>query len=669
MVNQAIHKNTGSSSIPRNALKTRINFGSTVGTNFLAQLFRLTDSLQALIIGVAVFVIYANSIPNGYVLDDANVVQQNAYTQKGFSGIPDILSKDSFHGRHGDRSYYSRYYRPLSLVTFAIEHGLWGDIPYISHFINVLLYAITCIILWLILKNYFFPHSSDLPLLITLLFAVHPVHTEVVANIKGRDEILSLLFALAALYFSFAYMQKRQWLALTSVLVCFFLALISKENAVTYVGIIPLAIFFFSNISLRKIIEFTFILLGVLAFYMLLRHKIVGGTSFDVPALDLMMNRFFDSPPGERYATSFYIIAFYIKLLFFPHPLSWDYAYKEIPFFTFSDPAIWAVLAMHLLLVGASLWLLPKKNPVAFGVLYFYMSIFLVSNLVLNIGGFVGERFLYQASVGFVIVIGLLICKIPIPSPAMQRAFIFSLSGLLLILGSGKTIARNFDWADNITLFLKDVNAAPGSARANHAAGVINLFLSQQEKDPQKKKKLMDKSIVYLRKAIAIYPKYADANLEIGRAFLVQGEPDSVEKYWVKFQKDLMFPDEHPQVQQNKQYLSDLYHRKAKELYTAGKLQEALQLLDKALSHYPPNHAAWYDKGVYLMATNDLEQMTICFEKAVELNPRSIPYLYNLAVSYFFARRYDKAKLYFNQILAIDPNHPDTKKALSQIPN
>jgi tetratricopeptide (TPR) repeat protein len=668
MANQAIHKNTGASS-SRDASRTRISFGSQVGTNFLAELFRLTPSLEALIIGIVVFIIYANSIPNGYALDDANVVQQNAYTQKGFAGIPDILSKDSFHGRHGDRSYYSRYYRPLSLVTFAIEHGLWGDIPYVSHFINVLLYGITCIILWLTLKNYFFPHSSDLPLLITLLFAVHPIHTEVVANIKGRDEILSLLFALAALYLSFSHMQKRGWSALLAVCICFFLALISKENAVTYVGIIPLALFFFSTLSLRKIIQFTFILLGVLAFYMLLRHRIVGGTSFDVPALDLMMNRFFDSPPGEKYATSFYIIAFYIRLLFYPHPLSWDYAYKEIPFFNFSDPAIWAVLGMHLLLVGGSLWLLPKKNPAAFGVLYFYMSIFLVSNLVLNIGGFVGERFLYQASVGFVIAIGVLLSKLPIPNLAIQRAVILGITGLLIILGSGKTIARNFDWADNITLFLTDVNAAPGSARTNHAAGVINLFLSQKEKDPQKKKEYMDKAIAYLRKALAIYPKYADANLEIGRAFLILGEPDSVEKYWVKFQKDLMFSDEHPQVQQNKQYLSDLYHRKAKEMHAAGKLEQALQLLDKALFHYPANHTAWYDKGVYLMPTNDLEQMTICFEKAVELNPRSIPYLYNLAVCHFFARRYDKAKFYFNQILAIDPNHLDTKKALSQIPN
>ncbi|MCS6906237.1 MAG: glycosyltransferase family 39 protein, partial [Bacteroidia bacterium] len=186
------------------------------------------------------------------------------YTQKGFAGIPDILTKDSFHGRHGDRSYYSRYYRPLSLVTFAIEHGLWGDIPAISHIINMLLYEVTCIILWLILKNYFFPYSSDLPLFITLLFAVHPIHTEVVANIKGRDEILSLLFAMAALFCSFIYIQKRNFFNLVLVIITFFLALLSKENAVTFVGIIPVALYFFSNLRLRKILKFSLILLGVL---------------------------------------------------------------------------------------------------------------------------------------------------------------------------------------------------------------------------------------------------------------------------------------------------------------------------------------------------------------------------------------------------------------------
>ena len=153
------------------------------------------------------FIIYGNTFQNEYALDDGIVITQNHFVQKGIAGIPDILTHDSFFGwlKGANNDVAGGRYRPLSLVSFAIENSIFGNNPGASHFINVLLYAVLGMSVFillnrlLIIKQTQFSNLIHLPFLTALLFIAHPVHTEAVANIKGRDEILSLLFSIIAI--------------------------------------------------------------------------------------------------------------------------------------------------------------------------------------------------------------------------------------------------------------------------------------------------------------------------------------------------------------------------------------------------------------------------------------------------------------------------------------
>ncbi|MEI7670233.1 MAG: tetratricopeptide repeat protein, partial [Pseudomonadota bacterium] len=217
------------------------------------------------VIAALTFLLYVNSLWNDYTLDDSIVIKENMFTQKGFAGIKDILTSDVFVGffKTEKNLVAGGRYRPLSVVTFAIEHQLFGDNASISHLINLLLYALTGIAIFLFLTRLFsqskFNFSNWLPLISALLFIAHPLHTEAVTNIKGRDEIMTLLFSVLAANYFLKYYDSQKKISLLIASVCFFAALLSKENAITWIAIFPLLFYFFRDFDFKKsILPFIF---------------------------------------------------------------------------------------------------------------------------------------------------------------------------------------------------------------------------------------------------------------------------------------------------------------------------------------------------------------------------------------------------------------------------
>ena len=210
----------------------------------------------------ACFIFYGNTLKLNYAFDDMIVITGNQFTKAGFSGIPDIFTTDLFTGFRGkDKNMVAGgRYRPLSIVTFAVEYQFFGANPMVSHLINIILLFLTGILLYrvflqlLVLKG--IPPDPrkwyiSVPFLATLFFIGHPVHTEAVANIKGRDEILSLLLVLVALKLILDYLAKNKLQNIVLAGTSFFLALLSKENAITFLVIIPMTIWFFTKFSFK----------------------------------------------------------------------------------------------------------------------------------------------------------------------------------------------------------------------------------------------------------------------------------------------------------------------------------------------------------------------------------------------------------------------------------
>lgn len=204
-------------------------------SNDASKLMAFFDTLlgKALVIFCFAFLLYANTFQHDYAWDDYAVIVNNQHTQAGFAGIPKIFTEKVYLPERES-------YRPVAQSSFAIEVAVFGNNPHVGHFFNVLLYAFTCVTLFYFLQLLFGASAKWLPFYASLLFVVLPVHSESVANIKSRDELLMLFFGLWSLIFIAKGIATVQWRWLAAALCMFTISALSKENAITLLGIAPL---------------------------------------------------------------------------------------------------------------------------------------------------------------------------------------------------------------------------------------------------------------------------------------------------------------------------------------------------------------------------------------------------------------------------------------------
>src|SRR4051812_27828810 len=179
--------------------------------------------MLSLIIAALAFALYANTLGHNYVLDDWSVIKENRLTMRGWDAFPEIL-KRSF--RFGYITTQDELYRPLPKATFAMEWGIAPDNPKLPHFDNILIYALTGVLLFLTLRKYL-KGDVVIPFITAILFIAHPIHTEAVANIKSRDEVMSLFFALGAMSCLYEWLRKDKITWLLAAVVSYFFSICS----------------------------------------------------------------------------------------------------------------------------------------------------------------------------------------------------------------------------------------------------------------------------------------------------------------------------------------------------------------------------------------------------------------------------------------------------------
>lgn len=231
------------------------------------QLAQLTGEKQwwaiALVLGFFAFALYSNTIPNSYALDDELVTRNHPLTSQGIKAIPEIFTSYYYDNKVGN--YYE--YRPVVLSSYAIEHSLVGDNPHVSHTINALLYGLLCVVLFFVLRSLVLDRNWLFPALATLLFAAHPIHTEVVASIKNRDELFSFLFGISALFWALKYARQGTAKEYVIFLVLMVFTVMSKRTNLTYTVIIPLAACWLSQASLVRLLTISFPLMLIVLFF------------------------------------------------------------------------------------------------------------------------------------------------------------------------------------------------------------------------------------------------------------------------------------------------------------------------------------------------------------------------------------------------------------------
>jgi 4-amino-4-deoxy-L-arabinose transferase-like glycosyltransferase len=190
------------------------------------------------------FLLFGNTLPHGYNLDDEFVTKNHPFTTKGLAGIGDIFKSPYYSDDMG----YSYEYRPITHLSFAIEHQLFGEHPSISHFFNLVFYALSAGCVMFLIRGLFPSGSMAFSWIVTLLFIAHPLHTEVVASIKNREELLSLLGGLLAALSLIKHLKSGNIIWLILMTVALVAGLLAKLSVISFVILLPLiAIYRYAN--------------------------------------------------------------------------------------------------------------------------------------------------------------------------------------------------------------------------------------------------------------------------------------------------------------------------------------------------------------------------------------------------------------------------------------
>lgn len=623
------------------------------------------------------FLLYANTIPHDYTQDDAIVIYDNEFTQKGIAGIPDILTHDTFRGffkeEGKEKLVAGGRYRPFTLLMFAVEHQIAGSKPWLGHLINALLYGLTGGLIFLLIQLMLISYGKKeyatfIAISTAVLFISHPIHTEAVANIKGRDEIIAFLGSIAALYLTLSAYKETKRRLLPPALLLFFFALLSKENAITFVAIVPLVFFVFSEAKPKQILNYSLPFLAIALLFLFIRGAVIGWDFGDTPRelmnnpyLKLVNGNYVDFSTSERLATVFFSLGIYLKLLLLPHPLTHDYYPKHIDLMSWSDPLV--ILSL-LLYIGIGLWsilAIVKKNHLAFAVLYFLITLSIVSNLVFPIGTHLSERFLFMPSLGFCMALSIIIYRIfsKRKTNTPQQTFFnapFLIIATISLLFSAKTVDRNSAWKNNFTLFTTDVNTSKRSAKLRNAVGGELITQAIKPENKLQKEKMIKDAIIHLNEAIQLHPTYKNAWLLLGNAHNYLEEYEKAISYY----KDALDLD--PNYEEAKNNLGITY-RQAGRYYgeQKGDMQRSLQYLLQAYNARPNEYETLRLLGVAYGITGDQLKAIEFFTQAANLEPGNADAWWNLASAYYYNQQPDKAEEYQQKAIQIDPNIQNRK--------
>jgi tetratricopeptide (TPR) repeat protein len=471
--------------------------------------------------------VYFNTLSNEFALDDLPLVRDNP-TVRSLSEI----------GRQFLRPYWpmegeaAGLYRPVTSVSFNLNHAMTGPGPTGYHAGNLFLHMLVSLLCWYVARlagKYY-----GTALLTALLFAVHPLHTEVVANIVGRAELLAALWILAAWLAHRRGTKSRGggaglfWSSVAAG--CYLLGLLSKEHVV----LAP--VLFALDDRLRDREQDNAPPTPWTAYASYLPAVAVGLVSrvFVLGGIHGPHNIAYTDNPAAfggilaRLATAAWVQVKYLVVFLWPVRLSSDYSFDAIPLVeSVSDPRLWAGLLWAAALVFLFVVGWRRSRPVALGVAVWVLFLLPTANLFFASGSLMAERLTYLPSFGGCLILGHLgawaATRGRSEDGRARRAVVTSVILVaLVVLGllSARTVRRNPVWRNNTTLALHDVNVMPRSAKL-HAGAAIVLHARGE---------LAAAEAAY-RRAVDIYPGYAQMFYNLGELLARQGAREEAIRY------------------------------------------------------------------------------------------------------------------------------------------
>jgi hypothetical protein len=404
------------------------------------------------------------SITNGFALDDVHIIFENDRVHS-LSNLPHLFVETYWPPIEG-----ASLYRPLTMVFFTIEWVIGHGSPMPFHAANIALYAIACAAFYRLLTVIV---NRDTAIIAAVLFAIHPVHTEAVANSVGQAELLVAIFMFAGVA---RYIEARRRGALNAsdmgvVLGCFVAGLLSKEHALVMPGLLVASEVLIDNRDerfgdrvKRAWILFAFLIVAAVCF-MVVRTAVVG--AFRAGGSNELLA---GQPFSARFFTMLNVMMDWVRLFVWPAQLSADYSFPRTRLST--GPELSMVPGLVILAGAAALgWKYRRTKPVVtLAILWIAVTMAIPSNLVMVTGFVLAERTLFLASGGVVLLIAIgfleLWDRAPASGSSARNLLQVSLA-LVIPMALTQSAVRNPVWKDNESLFTQTVEDVPLSSRAH----------------------------------------------------------------------------------------------------------------------------------------------------------------------------------------------------------
>jgi hypothetical protein len=463
---------------------------------------------------ILIFIIYGQSLSGDFVFDDRNIIEHLPI-------LSDIKNIDQV-ALHPFWTIENGLYRPTTLLSYSFNIALLGTSAFSFHLLNLLLYVFICFLIYLIIKKLF--RNEFLAFITALLFLVLPIHTEVVANISGRGELLALFFSL--LFIRELIKEKINFYLL---FLWTLLAVGSKEIAIAIFPIMFLILLIKEkniNIEILKK-HFKNISASVIAvcFYFFLRFFSLGINTFPEIQTSLIENPLLFTDTTSRIATAFKILWLYFEKTFWPIGLCSDYSYNQIPIIhNFLNLEVILGVIIFSFSIILLIYFLKKKPLISLGLGIFIFSFLIVSNIIFPIGTIMGERLFFFPSLGLSLIFAFIFYQILIALKNKNAKIVWlALLTITLIIYSAISLKRQSVWLSEENLFLSAVQCAPNSVLSRSNSGAIYLIKGNLAKAEEE-----------LKTAINIKPIYSKGLNNLGLLYYRQGKTEQARELYLE---------------------------------------------------------------------------------------------------------------------------------------
>ena len=550
---------------------------------------------------------YANTLGNGFVFDDSAYLASDA--------VRGLALGELF----GASWMGLELYRPLTLLSLGFDFQLFGEAPWGYHLTNVLLHTVNSLLLYALARDLL--GEDRAALWAALLYASHPLQTEVVAWISARGDLLASLLSLSALL---AHRRQRVLAYLLYAGAC-----LSKETAM----ILPIALFLADS---RKGVAawskrhwgYGVALLGVLALRWL--------ALTDAPAGPVSTNFLADLDLWQRLGTAVAILPRYLLLIVAPLYLSADYSYASIP--PVASPwDLWFVAGLACVAALVALYWVARSRFLIFTSAFFAACLLPVANLLFLAPSGMAERYLHLAMIPVALTWGWAGQCWLRRSPG-QRRLIWAMVLCVVVLGGVRTIVRNRDWHSDARLFAAVLEHYPDNARAHD-----NLAFTYYQQGQYAR------AFHHYQRAVAIQPTRLRAHFNLG---ILHSAARRYEEAIASFKAALALNPTRVETHFN---LGLTYQK-------AGRYEEAIKYYGTVLRLAPHHLRAYYNLGRAYERVGRIEDAIRQYTALVALDSEAVKAYYRLGELYRRQQRFAEMAAAWTTLLRLDPAHREAER-------